>query len=93
MDRLGKVMLTNLKTKVCEAMTGDNIRRDEFQSKDLLTLLVIANLASDVPESSRLTDDEVLARMSSLANPQQILTASQKSRLSWLPVTKQRPQQ
>ena len=34
-----------------------------FQGRDLLTLLIKANMSAEVPENQRLTDDEVLARM------------------------------
>ena len=33
-----------------------------FQGRDLLTLLIKANMSAEVPENQRLTDDEVLAR-------------------------------
>ena len=33
-----------------------------FQGRDVLTLLIKANMSAEVPENQRLTDDEVLAR-------------------------------
>jgi hypothetical protein len=64
MDRAGSAMLSDVQAVVRAAMTSDQISRDDFQAKDLLTLLVRANMASDVPESSRLSNEEVLSRMS-----------------------------
>ena len=40
----------------------DRIERRDLQSRDLLTLLIKANMASDIPESQRLSDEDVLAR-------------------------------
>ena len=38
------------------------IGKGDVFGRDLLTLLIKANMASDIPESQRMTDDEVLAR-------------------------------
>ena len=40
----------------------DRIERRDLQSRDLLTLLIKANMATDIPESQRLSDEDVLAR-------------------------------
>jgi len=42
---------------------ADKIGREDFEDKDILSLLVRANMASDLPESSRMTDEEVLAQI------------------------------
>ncbi|KAK7687003.1 hypothetical protein QCA50_009502 [Cerrena zonata] len=39
------------------------VKRDDLQGRDLLSLLIKANMATDVPESQRLTDDDVLAQI------------------------------
>ena len=36
--------------------------RNDMRSRDLLTLLLKANMATDIPDSQRLSDDDVLAR-------------------------------
>ena len=38
------------------------------QARDLLSLLVRANMAKDLPESQRLSDEDVLARQSETTN-------------------------
>ena len=41
---------------------GRGVERKDLRERDLLTLLIKANMATDIPESQRLTDEEVLAR-------------------------------
>ena len=38
------------------------IKREDLQGRDLLSLLIKANMATDVPDSQRLSDFDVLAR-------------------------------
>lgn len=45
------------------------LERKDVQGRDLLTLLIKANMAEDIPEHQRLTDDEVLARESPQDHP------------------------
>ena len=40
----------------------DGVERRDLRSRDLLTLLLKANMATDIPESQRLSDEDVLAR-------------------------------
>ncbi|EKM59788.1 uncharacterized protein PHACADRAFT_250518 [Phanerochaete carnosa HHB-10118-sp] len=42
---------------------GRGVERKDITERDLLTLLIRANMATDIPESQRLTDDEVLAQV------------------------------
>lgn len=44
------------------AQSSDKGVESALQSRDLLTLLIKANMSSDVPEDQRLSDDDVLAR-------------------------------
>ncbi|KAI1792354.1 cytochrome P450, partial [Ganoderma leucocontextum] len=41
----------------------DGIERRDLRSRDLLTLLIKANMVSDIPESQRLSDEDVLAQV------------------------------
>ncbi|KAI0318662.1 cytochrome P450 [Amylostereum chailletii] len=65
MDRIGRQLLAEMKEAVrAAAANGDaKIERKDFRRKDLLSLLVKANMATDLPESGRLSDDEVLAQV------------------------------
>ena len=40
----------------------DTIERKDLKDRDLLTLLIKANMAKDVPENQRLSDEDVLGR-------------------------------
>ena len=40
------------------------VKRYDLQGRDLLSLLIKANMATDIPESQRLSDEDVLARES-----------------------------
>ena len=42
----------------------DGMNKIESEDRDLLTLLLKANMATDIPEEQRLTDEDVLARKS-----------------------------
>lgn len=46
------------------AQSGEKNAGTELRSRDLLTLLIKANMSPDIPEDQRLSDDDVLARMS-----------------------------
>jgi hypothetical protein len=57
MNRIGRQLLRESKASI----------HDKSMGRDLLTLLVKANMATDLPESQRLSDDDVLARMFKVA--------------------------
>ena len=63
MDRIGSRLLQERKDAVRQSLSP-GAEKKLFQGKDLLSLLVKANMAADIPENARLSDDEVLARMS-----------------------------
>lgn len=53
------------KKRVLDAMVEDEkagARQISSENRDLLSLLLRANMATDIPVGQRLTDDEVLAR-------------------------------
>jgi len=61
MDRTGNQLLKEGKAALAEA----NGKKDEKSKKrDLLSLLLQANLSTDIPESQRMNDRDVLARKS-----------------------------
>jgi hypothetical protein len=71
MMRIGGKLLADSKREIAENGTFETGR-----GRDLLTLLVRANTAKDVPEAQRLSDKDVLARASLLHlshNPQTLL--------------------
>ena len=40
------------------------MEKKNFEGRDLLSLLIRANMATDLPDNARMTDEEVLARES-----------------------------
>ena len=68
MERVAKQIMDEKKSEILreysEKGSNGHVEKKNMQSRDLLTLLMKANLASDIPENQRMTDDEVLARAS-----------------------------
>ena len=63
MRRIGMQLIAEKKATILAEMDVSSKRgKDSVQGRDLLTLLLKANMADDIPEHQRLTDDEVLAR-------------------------------
>lgn len=65
MGRIGKELLNSAKEAArASATEKGEIEKNSLQGRDLLSLLVKANMATDIPESQRLSDEDVLARAS-----------------------------
>ena len=62
MERIGKELLDN--SKAALRRSGLKANKESLKSKDLLTLLLRANMATDIPEHQRMSEDDVLARES-----------------------------
>lgn len=60
MDRIGRELLEETKAELKKSGTLD---KDSLKVRDLLSILVRANTATDVPEHQRMSDADVLARM------------------------------
>lgn len=60
MDRIGKQLLSDSKTALAH---GEKMEKTSWKSRDLLSLLLRANMATDLPESQRMTDEDVLAQV------------------------------
>ncbi|KAI0824809.1 cytochrome P450 [Trametes gibbosa] len=63
--RIGSQLVTDRKTATMRAAmeTHHSIKRKDLQGRDLLTLLIKANLATDVPESQKLSDVDVFGQI------------------------------
>ncbi len=59
MDRIGNQLLKD--SKIALAKT-DGEKDERFKKRDLLSLLLKANLSTDIPENQRMNDRDVLAR-------------------------------
>lgn len=71
MRRIGQQLIAEKKAAILaeqhthsEKPDKAGFEKKDVQGRDLLTLLIKGNMATDIPESQRLTDDEVLARES-----------------------------
>ena len=63
MARIGKELLSDAKAAArATATEKGEIEKNSLHGRDLLSLLVKANMATDIPESQRLSDEDVLAR-------------------------------
>ena len=70
MRRIGMQLIQEKKAEIMRERAGrkekeaafDGIERRDLRSRDLLTLLIKANMATDIPENQRLSDEDVLAR-------------------------------
>ncbi|KAH7910376.1 cytochrome P450 [Hygrophoropsis aurantiaca] len=63
MMRIGSRLLADAKAAVIASEGGEKIEKSSVQGRDLLSLLVRSNMATDIPESQRLSDDDVLAQV------------------------------
>ena len=66
--RIGMQLIAEKKAAIMRAAaaSGDEkkISGKSLADRDLLTLLIKANMSTDIPESQRLSDEDMLARMS-----------------------------
>ncbi|KAI0357859.1 cytochrome P450 [Trametes cingulata] len=66
MRRIGTQLIQEKKAEIRrELAEGKNggVERKDVQGRDLLTLLLKANMATDIPENQRLSDEDVLAQV------------------------------
>ncbi|KAJ8495118.1 hypothetical protein ONZ45_g12995 [Pleurotus djamor] len=64
MRRIGNQLLSSSKAAVTQSRKGAFEEPEQFaKSRTLLSLLVKANTSDDIPESSRLSDEDVLAQI------------------------------
>ncbi|KAH9847038.1 cytochrome P450 [Lenzites betulinus] len=66
MRRIGKELIAEKKAEIerelAEGTEKKGVKRGDLQGRDLLTLLLKANMAMDIPDNQRLSDEDVLAR-------------------------------
>jgi len=64
MARIGRELLADAKaTALAGATDKGEIEKSSLQGRDLLSLLVKANMATDISESQRMSDEDVLAQV------------------------------
>ncbi|VDC06076.1 unnamed protein product [Peniophora sp. CBMAI 1063] len=62
-NKVGTRMIQEKKAAIFAASADGNIEKEDLVGNDLLTLLIRANLASNMPESMRMSDEEILAQV------------------------------
>ena len=64
MQRIGTQLIAEKKAALLARARekGRGVQRKDMADRDLLSLLIKANMATDIPESQRLSEEEVLAR-------------------------------
>jgi hypothetical protein len=63
MLRIGGELIADAKSKATQNSKSDFVEKGDIVGRDLLSLLIRANMATDLKESQRMLDDEILARM------------------------------
>ncbi|KAF7792239.1 hypothetical protein EIP86_003275 [Pleurotus ostreatoroseus] len=65
MRRIGLQLIAEKKAAILGEKTSEKqgVERKDVQGRDLLSLLIKANMAVDIPENQRLSDEEVLAQV------------------------------
>ncbi len=61
MTRIGHELLEDSRASVMSEKSS-SLAKDSWKGRDLLSLLVRANMATDLPSSQRMCDDDVVAR-------------------------------
>jgi hypothetical protein len=64
-ERIGFGLIQNKKNAVIAECTADGsgaVEKQNVRGHDLLSLLIKSNIASDMPESMRMSDSEILSR-------------------------------
>lgn len=89
MKRIGRQLIAEKKAAIIadSQEKGRSIEKKDVSGRDLLTLLIKANMATDIPDNQRLSDDEVLAR--EYLNPRPI----NHPRSDWLRLIQRSPRE
>ena len=68
---IGRRMIAQKKAEIHATSESDaptrsqgGVEKRNIQGRDLLSVLIRANMATDIPDTARMTDDEILARES-----------------------------
>jgi hypothetical protein len=63
MNRIGSELLANAKANISASSNSNVVEKSDIVSRDLLSLLVKANMATDLKEEQKMSDHDVLARV------------------------------
>jgi cytochrome P450 len=63
---IGKVLISQKKSEILASADVDakgGVEKRNIQGRDLLSLLIKANMATDIPDSARMSDEDILAQV------------------------------
>lgn len=60
--RIGSQLIAERKAAVLAEAAGGGVAKGDIEGHDLLSLLIRSNLAADMPDSMRMSDEEILSR-------------------------------
>ncbi|KZS96656.1 cytochrome P450 [Sistotremastrum niveocremeum HHB9708] len=64
MRRIGKKLIADKKKAILESIGKDGkVEEKSVEGKDILSILIRANMATDLPDSARLSEEDVLAQV------------------------------
>ena len=61
MQRIGRQIMQERKAEIMRESSG-HVGKNDVQGRDLLTLLIKANMATDIPDNQKLSDEDVISR-------------------------------
>ena len=62
LQRIGTQLVAEKKADVINTASRNNVGKRDVFGRDLLSLLIKANMATDIPANNRLSDSDILAR-------------------------------
>ncbi|EIW62555.1 cytochrome P450 [Trametes versicolor FP-101664 SS1] len=65
-NRVGSKLVTDQKAATAQAAAEKHVQgpeRKDLQGRDLLTLLIKANMATDIPDNQKMTDEDVISQI------------------------------
>ncbi|KAI0032662.1 cytochrome P450 [Vararia minispora EC-137] len=62
-NRIGRQLIKEKKAAVLAETVDGTVEKEDIHEHDLLSLLIRSNIASDMPESMQMTDEEILAQV------------------------------
>jgi len=89
MREIGKQLLDDSRAAILAEHSG-KVEKDSWQARDLLSLLLKANMATDLQPKQRMSDEDVLARPSHTSIQIISPNETQRYRRSWSRVMKRR---
>ncbi|KIO34086.1 hypothetical protein M407DRAFT_16999 [Tulasnella calospora MUT 4182] len=89
MDRVGIQLVREKRAAIVAALGGGGVEKKTVGGRDLLSVLIKANMATDVKDTERMSDEEVMGQISTMLIAGHETTATS---ITWLLYDLSRPQ-